>query len=84
MKEIQIMKADQIGDTEVKPVKIVINASLVALTDQIGETIEEAYNHDADLLSRALFYSLPQGTFDRLLIKLMKRKTSSYRGITRS
>lgn len=84
MKEIQIMKADQIRDTEVKPITIVINSSLPHISDHDENPVEEAYGYDADLLSRALFYSLPQGTFDRLVIKMLKRKVSVYRGITKS
>lgn len=84
MKKIQIMKADQIGDTEVKPITIVIGASLPHISDHGVNPVEEAYDYDADLLCGALLYSLPQGTFDRLVIKMLKRKVSVYRGITKS
>ncbi len=81
MKELKVCKADPIGETEVQPVTIVINGTLPEI--QLDE-VELAYNLDAQALANALFYSLPQGTFDRLIIKLMKRKTSIYRGITKS
>ncbi len=79
MKEVKICKADPIGETEVQPVTIEVNGTLPG-----PEELELAYDLDAGALANALYYSLPQGTFDRLIIKLMKRKTSVYRGITRS
>lgn len=46
------------------------------------ETVREFYDTQAYWLAQALFNSLPQGTFDRLIIELMKCKTSLYRGKT--
>lgn len=45
---------------------------------------EAYYAAEADRLAEALFGSLPQGTLDRLLIHLMQRKLSLYRGVTES
>lgn len=83
MKEIRIMKADQIGGKEVKPVTLVIDDTLPDFSAKDSEPIEEAYNYDAELLAGALFQSLPQGTMERLIIKLLKLKVSVYRGITK-
>jgi len=50
------------------------------------KTLKDAeihYEQQAELIENALFGSLPQGVYDRLIVKLMKRKTSLYRGITR-
>lgn len=45
---------------------------------------EAFYTAEADCLAGALFVSLPQGTLNRLLIHLMRRKLSLYRGVTES
>jgi len=79
MKEVKICKAGSIGDAPVEPVIITVNEDL---PDPTSGDVELAYDLDAGSLAQALFYSLPQGTFDRLIIKLMKRKISSYRGLT--
>ena len=42
------------------------------------------FDDQATVLAHALFSSLPQGTLDRLLIKLMNRKLSLYHGQTKS
>ena len=81
MREVKIHKADPIGETEVQPVESTINSTLPSTE---SDELERAYYLDAQALANALFYSLPQGTFDRLIIRLMKRKTSMYRGITKS
>lgn len=82
MKEVKICKADPIGETEIQPVTIIVNGILPG--PEGGEELEITYDLDARALANALFYSLPQGTFDRLIIKLMKRKTSIYRGLTQA
>ena len=46
------------------------------------EEVEAFYTNEADRLADALFESLPQGTLDRLLISLMSRKVSVYKGKT--
>jgi len=79
MKKVNICRADPIGEIEVQPVTIVVSG----LLPQVGEELELAFDLDAGCLAKALFYSLPEGTLDKLIIKLMKRKTSVYRGITR-
>jgi len=46
--------------------------------------MEDFFHNEAIALALVLFYSLPQGTYDKLIIELMKRKVSVYRGLTRS
>lgn len=84
MKELKIHKAEILRDTDpIYPVTVIIDQDLPPRERTI-EHIEETMNDDAEALAMALFYSLPQGTLDRLLIKLMKRKVSAYRGLTKS
>ena len=83
MKTIKIAKAEPIGEKEVVPVTIVID-------DQIPQNsypvfnVDAFYSRQAYKLARVLGNSLPQGTLDRLIINLMKRKASLYRGLTLS
>ena len=81
MKEIKIHKAELLGNTEPQPVTIIIDSDLSPEPGIIGD-LENTFAYDAQELARALFSSLPQGTMDRLLMQLMKRKISVYRGIT--
>jgi len=46
--------------------------------------IENFYRKQAEVLVDALFNALPQGTFDRMTIEIMKKKVSLYRGKTES
>ena len=84
MRELKVRIADPIGESAPTSVTIKIENSLPLLQPSFGTDVEEIYNEDAESLAWALFYSLPQGTFDRLIIKLMKRKVNLYRGLTRS
>lgn len=45
---------------------------------------EGMYSGQAILLANTLYESLPQGTYDRLIIELMRKKLSVYRGVTNS
>jgi hypothetical protein len=83
MKKICVYKAQPItNNEEVKSVTIHINAEIPPV-----KTLEDAeiqYQEDANQLIDALFYSLPQGTFDRLMIAIMQKKVSLYCGTTNS
>ena len=48
------------------------------------EEVKKFYENQSSVLADALFNHLPQGTCDRLLIKLMQKKTSLYVGKTES
>jgi hypothetical protein len=83
MKTIRIYKAQPItSDKDVESVTIHINAEIPHAESL--EDAEDSYQSDADQLADSLFKSLPQGTADRLLIALLKRKTSLYCGTTNS
>jgi len=42
------------------------------------------YEEQADALVIALYHALPQGTFDRVALKMFEKKLSLYRGVTNS
>lgn len=51
------------------------------------KSIEEAnayYDTEAEMIAKGLFDALPQGTMDRVFYHILKRKLSSYRGVTGS
>ncbi len=77
--------ANGLQGTRAIPVIIAIGDPLLDFKGDIGlDKVGSFYQAEADTLADALFNSLPQGTLDRLLIHLMKRKLSCYRGITSS
>ena len=78
------MMAGKINNTDHKPepVTIIINGQLPDIDS--GIDMQDIFLWQAAQLSHDLFYSLPQGTYDKLIIELMKRKVSVYRGLTRS
>lgn len=78
---ITLSKADPIGKKAVPDMFINISTDL-----PVNETLEDSENYyeaQAILLESALYNVLPQGVFDRLIIKLMERKTSLYRGVAK-
>lgn len=84
MKTIHAYKAQPLGKTtDVEDVKIIINKEIPHFVGSLREA-ELVYEKEAEALADALFKSLPQGTMDRLLIEIMKKNVSSYRGITNS
>ena len=84
--DIFLTKADPIvNPDEVKDTIIHINQYLPKFEGRGRDCLKAAekfYDDEATKLEEALQNSLPQGVKDRLLIKLMKRKVSLYRGIT--
>ena len=78
MKKIRMYTASPLGETGVEGVTIVLDLAV----PELG-SLDEArslYESQATLLAVALTDSLPQGTLDRLLICLMERCASLYRG----
>lgn len=70
-----------IPDTRIfvcRPIKDAMNAS------KTMKEVAEVYEKQAAVIADALYNSLPQGTFDRLIIELMRKKLSIYCGVTRS
>lgn len=79
--KIKLNKADPLGGDEIPDVLIDISG---ALPESMGmEDAEKHYEEQATLLENALNSVLPQGIFDRLIIKLFARKVSLCRGVTR-
>lgn len=63
------------------------DGALIEITDKLPEFVscglsEDIFEHQASDLAFALFSTLPQGTLDRLIVKLMEHKLSYYRGKT--
>ena len=78
MKTLELHTASPLGKAEVEGVTIIISGATLGFP-----SLDEArsfYNAEAIALATALTDSLPQGTLDRLLIALMERCASLYRG----
>lgn len=74
---IQVCKAEPIGSEHVSSVSI----NVCKLQPRYS-TVEDAavfFNREADTLEAALYRSLPGGTYDRLLGKMLSRKASHFR-----
>lgn len=87
MKTVKIAKFDPFHHEMAEDTVISITEDNPDLHDIDYKTLEDVaayFENQATMLSDALYNSLPQGTFDRLLIKLMQHKTSLYRGKTGS
>lgn len=78
MKTIELHTASPLGKTDVKRVRILICEVVPDLPSL--DAARSLYDAEASLLAAALTDSLPQGTLDRLLIALMERCASLYRG----
>jgi len=79
MKETTIAKVDELNERSY-PIIVIINDNL---PDRTQANVEAFYYDQAKILAKALFGSLPQGTLERLIIELMEKKVSVYRGLTR-
>lgn len=90
MKTVHLCKFGALYNQEPVEVTIIIDRQLPEfeeLFDDIeGEEwckkVGKWYQDEAETLINALYHALPQGTFDRLGIEFMKKKTSLYRGKT--
>lgn len=85
---VSICKADPIGVNDKNSVRPVIIRITEDIPDFHGHEAlafaREFYADEAKTLAFALFNSLPQGTLDRLIIVLMERTASLYRGTAKS
>lgn len=86
MEEINIYKARPIGDSKHKSIKIIIDKELPEfLTDDFKDTAaylkeaDQQYEIEANKLFRALYFTLPGGVFDRLLLKFLEVKKSHFK-----
>lgn len=76
MKIIEIHKAQPVTRREVEDILIEIIAEVPTLANL--EEMGAFYQQQAEKLCDALLASLPQGTSDRLLAELLKRKASYF------
>lgn len=82
MKIYEIVKASPIGkDSSAVDIMIRITGEVPEF-NTLHEG-EEFFTLQAMQISEALFNSLPQGTMDRLLAEMMKRKASLYVGLSK-
>ncbi len=87
MTTIKVAKFDPLHNKVAEDTIISITEALPAIISKCImpiEEVEEYFEAQADQIADALFNSLPQGTLDRLHIKLMQHKTSLYQGKTES
>jgi hypothetical protein len=75
MKTYYIYKARTIGDQVLEDVTIIMDASIQERFDR-SATLEPIFQQDATDLADALWQTLPGGTFDALLRKLLERRAS--------
>jgi hypothetical protein len=80
MKTLRLCKFDLLNEQEPEPVTIIIDDSIPNHT-YLSES-ERFHDRQAAELEKALYNSLPQGTYDRLAILFASRKVSLYRGKT--
>ena len=84
MKRIVVYKADAITDRlpEVEDCVIEISEKLPEFTALTLAEIQNRYANEAMLIADALFDHLPQGIFEPLLVEMMRRRISIYRGVS--
>ena len=79
MHTIYICKASPTGGEVTPDVKILITEELPRFSYQTPiETVGDQFDKQAQLLFNALTNSLPGGTLDRLLGKMLERKASHF------
>ena len=78
-------------DLNIEDVTIIIDKKIPEMDQLVfkegldpDQEIYAFYKIHAFTLAQALYRSLPQGVYDQLIIELMQRKVSLYRGLTRS
>lgn len=71
---IHVYKASPVGDNQVIE-NLLINIE-VPIPDSTIEKGDGLMENDATELTEALYNSLPGGTFDRILIKMLQHRTS--------
>ena len=73
---ITISKAEQIGTEQIKTARIHISRR-VPRFDELEEQADY-FTFEAKSIERALWHSLPGGTYDRLLGEMLQRKASHF------
>ena len=69
-----IHKAESFNSAVIKSASIYISKKFPS-TDSLTE-LEKIYKSDADDICNVLFATLPQGTIDQILIKMLSKKRS--------
>jgi len=82
LKTISILKADPTLSTdEVPDLKIYFNVPCSEISTEYDlKRVGEIFDREASKLADALFEVLPQGIYDRLVMRLMEKKVSVYFG----
>jgi hypothetical protein len=80
MKFISIYKAQDIGNNKIEDARIMIECALPEIKgDNWLQVTENIYKSEAELLNKTLLNSLPGGTYDQLLIEMLKTKASHFK-----
>ena len=80
MKEIRIAKAQPMPGLDVESTTIYVNQPLPSTNRETFslEELDKAFERDADALFQALRQSIPGGTMERLLIKILDWRKNFY------
>ncbi len=79
MNVVYIYKAQPTGEQKVQDTKIIIECTMPEIKgDDWLQTIHEAYKTEGKLLNETLHNSLPGGTYDQLLVEMLKTKASHF------
>ena len=86
MNKIIVHKADALTERspEVPGYVIEISAKLPNFDESTLREIASYYAQEAKMIADVLFDHLPQGIFEPLLVEMMKRRISLYRGVSGS
>lgn len=78
MKKVSVYRAQDTGSVQVERVAIVIDAPIpVGPSVTIVDDLHKLFETEAELVFRAL-KSLPGGTFDALLVRMLEEKRSHH------
>jgi hypothetical protein len=76
MKTIEAYKAQAIGGGQIESVTLVLSVPIPEFKT-VGFS-NDTFDADADAIFDQVLSKLPGGTFDRLLVKMLERKVSSF------
>ena len=80
MKTLNLPKASPVGAEIIKSVQINIKLDIPKTMKTING-VRNYYEHQAQRLADALLQALPQGMIEPLMIRLMQKRISIYRGL---
>lgn len=85
MKEIVVAKFEPLHEHVAEDTIIKVTGKVPDFPiDSFFENGRKFYDDQAEAIADALYNSLPQGTFDRLWVAIMRKKMSLYVGKTES